>query len=169
MKNVIIGVVAAGVLAIVLMASQREKTQPEKPQPQASRVSTPAESGWLVDYKKAQEQAKSDKKLLLLNFTGSDWCPGCIMLARDVFATEQFKDYANKNFVLVEIDFPRSRLQRPEVAEQNQTLAEHFGIQVFPTVVILNSDGKKIGGLIGYDPDAGVKGYIAELEKFKKG
>jgi protein disulfide-isomerase len=165
-KNVIIGVVAAGVLAIVLLASQKEKPQP---QPLASRVSTPAESGWLVDYNKAQEQAKSDKKLLLLNFTGSDWCPGCIMLAREVFATEQFKDYASKYFVLVEIDFPRSRLQRPEVAEQNQTLAERFGIQVFPTVVILNSDGKKIGGLIGYDPDAGVKGYIAELEKFKKG
>jgi thioredoxin-related protein len=167
-KNVIIGVAAAVVLAIVLLASQKEKPQLQ-PQPLASRVSTPAESGWLVDYKKAQEQAKSDKKLLLLNFTGSDWCPGCIMLAREVFATEQFKDYASKNFVLVEVDFPRSRLQRPEVAEQNQTLAEHFGIQVFPTVVILNSDGKKIGGLIGYDPDAGVKGYIAELEKFKKG
>ena len=163
-KNVIIGVVAAVVLAIVLLASQKGK-----PQPQASRVSTPAQSGWLVDYKKAQEQAKSDKKLLLLNFTGSDWCPGCIMLEREVFATEQFKDYASKNFILVEVDFPRSRLQRPEVAEQNQTLAERFGIQVFPTVVILNSDGKKIGGLVGYDPDAGVKGYIAELEKFKKG
>jgi thioredoxin-related protein len=166
-KNVIIGIAAVVVLAIVLLASQKEKPQPQVPQ--ASRVSAPAESGWLVDYKQAEGQAKSGKKLLLLNFTGSDWCPGCIMLEREVFATEQFKDYASKNFVLVEVDFPRSRLQRPEVAEQNQTLAERFGIQVFPTVVILNSDGKKIGGLIGYDPEAGVKGYIAELEKFKKG
>ena len=169
MKNVIIGVVAAGVLAIVLLASQKGKPQPQAA-PVSATASAPAPtSSWLVDYKKAQEQAKSDKKLLLLNFTGSDWCPGCIMLEREVFATEQFKDYASKNFVLVEVDFPRSRLQRPEVAEQNQTLAEQFGIQVFPTVVILNSDGKKIGGLIGYDPEAGLKGYIAELEKFKKG
>jgi thioredoxin-related protein len=163
-KSVIVAALAVVVLGIVVLASDRKKPQPEVSSPRAE-----AASGWLVDFKRAQEQAKSSKKLLLLDFTGSDWCPGCILLHRQVFATDQFRDYANKNFVLVELDFPRARVQRPEVAEQNQTLAQHFGIQVFPTVVILNSDGKKIGALLGYDPSEGAKGYIAELEKMLKG
>lgn len=164
MKNVLVAVLAVSVLGIVLLASDRKK-----PQPEVSPAKPQAESGWIVDFKQAQQQAKSSKKLLLLDFTGSDWCPGCILLHRQVFATDQFRDYANKNFVLVELDFPRARVQRPEVAEQNQTLAEHFGIEVFPTVVVLDSEGKKIGALIGYDPSEGAQGYIAELEKMRKG
>ena len=164
MKNVLIAVLAVVVLTVVLLASDRKK-----PQLEVSRAKSGVESGWLVDFKQAQQQAKSSNKLLLLDFTGSDWCPGCILLHRQVFATDQFRDYASKNFVLVELDFPRARVQRPEVAEQNQTLAEHFGIEVFPTVVILNSDGKKIGALLGYDPSEGARGYIAELEKMRKG
>jgi len=163
-KNVLIAVLAVVVLTVVLLASDRKK-----PQLEVSRAKPGVESGWLVDFKQAQQQAKSSNKLLLLDFTGSDWCPGCILLHRQVFATDQFRDYASKNFVLVELDFPRARVQRPEVAEQNQTLAEHFGIEVFPTVVILNSDGKKIGALLGYDPSEGARGYIAELEKMRKG
>jgi thioredoxin-related protein len=76
---------------------------------------------------------------------------------------------ARDNFVLVELDYPRARVQAPEVVQQNQTLAHRFRIEVFPTVIILNSDGKKIGELIGFDPHAGPEGYIASLEKFRKG
>ena len=166
MKNVIIGIAAVVVLAIVLLASQREKPQPQVPQ--AARVSTPAESGWLVDYKRAQEQAKSGKKLLLLNFTGSDWCPGCIMLERDVFATEQFKDYASKNLVLLEVDFPRAKQQSTTLKEQNQRLAEEYQIEGFPTIVVLNGDGRKVWRYDGYFPD-GPDAFIAALEKLRKG
>jgi thioredoxin-related protein len=154
------------ILSVVLLGSHRKMPAQVT---QASASTTTPSASWLIDYKKAQEEAKSNSKFMLLNFTGSDWCPGCIMLRRDVFDSDQFRDYASKNFVLVEVDFPRGKLQRPEVAEQNQTLAERFGIQVFPTVVILNSEGKKVGVLLGYDPSEGAKGYIAELEKFRKG
>jgi protein disulfide-isomerase len=132
-------------------------------------LSAQAESPWLTDYKKAQEQAKSSNKLLLLEFTGSDWCPPCRMLQRDVLSTQEFQDYASKNFVLVELDFPRAKVQAPEVAEQNQMLARRWGIQVFPSIIILDSQGKKIGELLGYDPGAGRTEYIASLEKLRKG
>src|SRR5205823_8843967 len=110
---------------------------PASPTPAAASV-------WLTDYKSAQEQAKASNRLLLLQFTGSDWCPPCRMLKNQVFETREFEDYASKNFVLVELDFPRAKVLAPEIAQQNQILAQHFGIQVFPSIIILNSDGKKI-------------------------
>lgn len=132
-------------------------------------VSAHAEGPWLTDYKKAQEQAKSSNKLLLLEFTGSDWCPPCRMLQKQVLSTPEFQDYASKNFVLLELDFPRAKVQAPEITEQNQMLARRFGIQVFPSIIILNSEGKKIGELLGYDPGEGRTGYMASLEKLRKG
>ncbi len=91
------------------------------------------------------------------------------MLQRDVLSAPEFQDYAKKNFVLVEIDFPRAKKQSRELAEQNQMLAQRFGIQAFPSVIILNSEGKKIGELIGYDPRAGKKGFMDSLENIRKG
>jgi thioredoxin-related protein len=134
----------------------------------AVTISASAEPTWLTDYKKAQEEAKASNKLLLLDFTGSDWCPPCIMLRKDVFSTREFQDYATKNFVLLEIDFPRAKPQAHEVTVQNQKLAQHYGIEVFPSVIVLNSDGKKIGELVGYDPEGGRSGYMASLEKLRK-
>jgi thioredoxin-related protein len=128
-----------------------------------------ADTPWLTDYKKAQQQAKASNKLLLLEFTGSDWCPPCRMLQKDVLSTPEFKDFASKNFVLVEIDFPRAKEQTRELAEQNQMLAQRFGIQGFPSIIVVNSDGKKLGELVGYDSRAGWKGYIDSLEKIRKG
>jgi thioredoxin-related protein len=162
-KYLIISVVAAIGVGAVLLATQKEKSAP------VSDSQQPAESLWLTDYKQAQEQAKVSNKPLLLEFTGSDWCPPCRQLQKQILSTPTFQQYAKDNFVLVELDYPRARVQAPEVAQQNQILAHRFQIEVFPTVIILNSDGKKIGELIGFDPHAGPEGYIASLEKFRKG
>ena len=62
---------------------------------------------WLTDVPKAQAQAKSEKKLVMLDFTGSDWCGWCIKLHNEVFSKPEFSEYAKKNLVLVEVDFPR--------------------------------------------------------------
>src|SRR5439155_1331927 len=66
-----------------------------------------AASGWLNDYKKAQQETKAGNKLLLLDFTGSDWCGYCIQLDKEVFSQPDFKEYASKNLILLELDFPR--------------------------------------------------------------
>ncbi len=125
------------------------------------------ESAWLTDYKKAEQQAKSEKKLVLLNFTGSDWCGWCIRLNKEVFSQPQFKEYASKNLVLVELDFPRGKSQPAAEKMQNEELAQKFQIQGFPTIVVLNADGKIVGEL-GYT-EGGPSTFLAELEKIRKG
>jgi protein disulfide-isomerase len=127
-----------------------------------------AEEAWLTDYKKAQEEAKASNKLLLLNFTGSDWCGWCIKLDKDVFSKPEFKQYASKNLVLLTIDFPRAKQQSAEVKRQNQGLASHYQVSGFPTIVVLNGDGRKVWEYPGYFPD-GASALIAELEKARKG
>jgi protein disulfide-isomerase len=125
-----------------------------------------AAEGWGDNFDKAAAQAKSENKLLLLDFTGSDWCPWCIKLNKEVFSQSEFKDFASKNLVLVEVDFPQTKPQPSAVKAQNERLQNKFAIQGYPTVVVLNSEGKKVGEL-GYQP-GGAKPFIAELEKLKK-
>ncbi len=126
-----------------------------------------AKPGWLTDFKKAQEDAKSNKKLLLLDFTGSDWCGWCIRLDKEIFSKPEFKEYATKNLVLMEIDFPRGKELTGTERTQNEQLAMRFGIQGFPTIVILDSEGKKVGEL-GY-MRGGPSALIAELDKLREG
>jgi thioredoxin-related protein len=126
-----------------------------------------ARAEWLTDYKQAQEQAKAGNKLVLLNFTGSDWCGWCIKLDREVFSTPEFKDYASKNLVLLEADFPHAKPQSASVRRQNEELAMRYQVIGFPTILVLNGDGKVVGEL-GYTP-GGPSTFIAELEKLRKG
>jgi thioredoxin-related protein len=164
-KYFMLTAVAVVGLGAVLLATQKEK---QNLQPQVSPVATESKSHWLTDYKKAQQEAKSSNKFLLMEFTGSDWCGPCILLQRQVFSSPEFQDYAKKNFILLEVDFPRTKTQPHEVVMQNQELANRYGISVFPSAIILNGDGEKIGELLGYDPEGGSRGYIEELEKARK-
>ena len=127
-----------------------------------------ADQSWLTDYKQAQEQAKASNKLVLLDFTGSDWCGWCIKMDRDVFSKPEFKEYANKNLVLLTVDFPRAKEQTAGVRQQNQELAARYRIEAFPTIVVLNGEGLKVWEYPGYFPD-GASAFIAELEKLRKG
>jgi len=127
-------------------------------------VATAAE--WGTDLPTAQAQAKKENKLVLMNFTGSDWCGWCIRLKDEVFNTPDFKAYAAKNLVLVEVDFPRKKQQSAELKKANQALQEKYGIEGFPTIIVLNGDGKQVGKL-GY-MKGGPKAFIAELDKLKK-
>jgi protein disulfide-isomerase len=126
-----------------------------------------AKPGWLTNYKEAQEQAKAGKKLVLLDFTGSDWCGWCIKLDREVFSKPEFKEYAEKNLVLVELDFPRGKKLSDEERGQNEQLAMRYQIQGFPTIVVLDGEGKQVGEL-SYMP-GGPSAFIAELDKLRKG
>ena len=125
-----------------------------------------AEANWLTNYDEAKTKAKSDNKFLLLDFTGSDWCGWCKRLNAEVFSKAQFQDYAAKNLVLVELDFPRAKPQTDEVKKQNMQLASQYQIEGFPTIVVLNADGRKIGEL-GY-MEGGPEAFIAAIEKLRK-
>lgn len=124
-------------------------------------------AGWVTDQPKALETAKAGKKLVLMDFTGSDWCGWCIKLDKEVFSTPEFRTYAEKNLVLLELDFPRRKELSPETRKQNEGLAKQYNIQGFPTVLVLNAEGKKVGEL-GY-MEGGPKKFIAALEALPKG
>jgi thioredoxin-related protein len=124
-----------------------------------------AKPGWMDDYKKGLSQASTEKKLILLDFTGSDWCPWCIKLDKEVFSQKEFKDYAKDNLVLVELDFPRGKKLPKHVEDQNDSLQQEYKIEGYPTVIVLNAQGKKVGQL-GY-MEGGPKAFIAELDKLK--
>lgn len=96
--------------------------------------------GWSTDLEKALEKAKAEKKSVLVEFTGSDWCPPCIAMRKNVFTKKEFVEAASKKFILVELDFPKGD---KELSDKNQPLAEKYKIEGFPTVILLDSAGKE--------------------------
>ena len=115
--------------------------------------------GWGDDYKAALVTAAKENKNVLLDFTGSDWCPVCVELKKDVFDQHAFKEYANKHLELVEVDFPQGKTLAPDFKKQNYALAEQYQTEVFPTLILLNPQGKIIKQESGYIP-GGPKGFI---------
>ena len=126
-----------------------------------------ASDGWKTNYKSALEQAAKENKPVLLDFTGSDWCGWCIKLNKETFSQSEFKDFAKKNLILVELDFPKSNPQTAEVKKQNEELQQKFNVHGFPTLVLLNSQGKEITRNAGYLP-GGPKAFIAWVEQAVK-
>jgi len=120
---------------------------------------------WLTDLPKAQAQAKKENKLVMLDFTGSDWCGWCIKLNKDVFSKPEFIKYAKENLVLVEVDFPKRKQQSPDQKKANEALQEKYGITSLPTIIVLNGEGKKVGNLRYMDSPTP---FIAKLEEMKK-
>lgn len=124
-------------------------------------VAQAQELNWHTDMTKATELSLKENKPLLLFFTGSDWCGWCIKLQKDVLKTTEFANWATKNVILVELDFPRSKPQDNALRMQNAQLAQTFGIQGYPTVWLVNpvkgTDAKvNLQGLgsLGYDKSA---------------
>lgn len=101
-------------------------------------------AAWMTDFDAAKTKAASEDKPMLVDFTGSDWCGWCIKLDKEVFSKKEFKDYAEENLVLVEIDFPRGKEQSAELKAQNQALAQKYGVRGFPTILMLDADGEVI-------------------------
>lgn len=125
-----------------------------------------AAAGWGDNFEKGLAKAKSENKLLVLDFTGSDWCSWCIRLDKEVFSKKEFKDYAKDNLVLVEVDFPQGKQQTDKLIEQNTKLQEKYGVRGYPTIIVLNGEGKTVGQL-GYE-EGGPANFIAKLSALKK-
>jgi thioredoxin-related protein len=127
-----------------------------------------AENGdWLTDLSTAQGKAKVEHKLVLMDFTGSDWCHPCMDLHKNVLTSQEFVAYAKTNLVLVEVDFPQKKTQTEELKKSNEQLSQKFEVQGFPTVILLDPDGKQLSKSVGYGGET-PKQFIAKLEKDRK-
>jgi len=125
-----------------------------------------AEGAWLTDLPKAQEKAKAENKLVFMDFTGSDWCPPCKQLHKDVLTSKEFSEFARDNLVLVEVDLPRLKPQTPELQRANRELQRKFKVSMFPTLIILNGEGKELGRL-QYSPAFKTSDYVAQIKKLQ--
>lgn len=120
---------------------------------------------WTMDYAAALKFAQEEKMPVLLNFTGSDWCGWCKLMQSSVFSQNQWKEYAQKKLVLVTLDFPRNQSLVPqEYVARNQQLQRQYGVQGYPTYIILDSDGKTILGKLGAGRDKTPQSFIEEVE-----
>ena len=104
-----------------------------------------ADDAWTQDYDAAIKKAIAENKDLLINFTGSDWCPWCVRLEDEVFGKEEFKKAAGKLFVLVTLDFPQNPV-KAKVTEamqaRNQKLQTRYGVQGYPTILLTDGRGR---------------------------
>ena len=118
---------------------------------------------WRTDLPAAAAEARSSQRLLLLNFSGSDWCGWCQRLDTEVFSTSAFQDYAAENLVCVLADFPRRTSLAPALQARNERLLRHFGVEGFPTLLLFSPAGELIGRL-GYQP-GGPPAMIQAIEQ----
>ena len=123
--------------------------------------------GWLTDFEAAKKEAAKKNLPILVDFSGSDWCGWCIKLDKEVFSKKAFKDYAKDNYVLLMLDFPRKTKISAKLKKQNHELAKKYQVRGFPTVLILDKDGKVLNRG-GYMP-GGAEAYIKYLKKIKDG
>jgi thioredoxin-related protein len=125
------------------------------------------EGHWLTDFNKAMATAKASNKNILMDFTGSDWCPWCIRMDKEVLDTREFKDYADKNLVLMLVDFPQSKQLPQKVQDQNSNLQGKYAVEGFPTFILVDKEGKVLGQQGGY-LEGGPAAFIAKIDSMKK-
>jgi thioredoxin-related protein len=121
---------------------------------------------WLTDFEQAKQQAKEKNQMILLSFSGSDWCAPCIKMKKEVFDSPQFQDFAANNLVLVKADFPRHKKNQLDAKQKahNEKLAEQFNPNgKFPLTILLNSNGQVIKEWDGYS-DMSPENFIKQLQ-----
>jgi len=121
---------------------------------------------WEPSFENAKKTAKEKHELILLNFSGSDWCGPCILFRKDYLENERFTQMANQNLVMVNADFPRKKKNLPsaETVKRNDALAEIYNKDgSFPLTLLLNADGKVLKSWHG-KPDASVEKWTDEIK-----
>jgi len=120
-----------------------------------------------IDFPAVLQQAKSENKFVLLEFTGSDWCPPCMAMHKNVFSKPEFKDYIKPHTIFVEVDFPNGKPQSDEQKKVNEELSQKFKTEAFPTFILLNPDGVEIWREVGGFASTPAE-FISAVEAAKK-
>ena len=133
----------------------------------ATAAAPTPQSGWSQNFDEAQKQALETKRDLLVEFSGSDWCPWCKKIEADVFGRSEFVQRASEQYVLVQVDLPRSPQVIAKVPDfdRNQMLAAEYRIGSFPTVSLMTPGGE-VYARTGYQA-GGVDAYWKHLEQLR--
>lgn len=126
------------------------------------------DDGWLVLVDEAYAESKKTGKPIMANFTGSDWCGWCKKLSAAVFQKDEFKNWAEENVVLLELDFPRRTKLPQELQQQNAGLQQAFKVRGFPTIWVFDLDKDADTGKYAIKA-LGKTGYTPTVEQFTTG
>jgi hypothetical protein len=119
---------------------------------------------WTMDLEAAKALASKKELPILLNFSGSDWCGWCTLMEEQVFATPEWTAYASNALLMVLIDFPQDKSMVPnQFVQRNDSLNEQYGIEGFPTFVLLDSDGSTELGRLSASREATPTSFQAEI------
>jgi protein disulfide-isomerase len=121
-----------------------------RPMQSQTDTSLPLTNSPPVDLNAAVAQANTQNKLVLLDFTGSDWCPPCMELHKEIFSRPEFQSYAESNLIFLTVDFPTKFRLPPDASATNDFLQTKFNIEGFPTLVAVNGQGKEIWRHLGF-------------------
>ena len=156
-ENLIVGLAFTSLFigASLAAEAQRLETPAAGNAPPATRQPTSTQPVWLADLPRDLTQAKAEGKSVLLFFHGSDWCPTCMEMQRQVFDSPEFAQYARRALVLVDVDFPEKKTQIDEVKRANLALKARFNFSDelgggYPTLVLLNQAGGTLFQETGY-------------------
>ncbi|WDF78670.1 thioredoxin family protein [Mucilaginibacter sp. AW1-7] len=108
---------------------------------------------WLGDYSQATNEAAKTHKLILINFSGSDWCGPCIRERKEILENDAFTNYAADHLVLVRADFPRQKKNQlsKEQVKLNEALADKFNPDgKFPYTILVDEHGKVLKDWDGF-------------------
>ena len=134
----------------------------------AAKVSKSVPKGWSEDFAAAQQTAQKENKLILLAFSGSDWCGWCVKMDKEVYSDKKFIQKAKEKFVLVMIDTPRNKEILTKLAQrQNPTLTAKYSVRGFPCSVVVKPNGDEVKRFGGYQK-GGPEAFLEKLNEVAK-
>src|ERR1700742_3066240 len=122
---------------------------------------------WLGDFHDAEAEATKTHKLIMINFSGSDWCGPCIRLRKEILESETFENYAAANLVLVRADFPRQKKNQlsKEQVKLNEALADKYNQEgKFPYTLLVDETGKILFTWDGF-PDESAEQFVSQADR----
>jgi len=153
-------------LSFASLMVQADELDPEKAAndalPNASKEDQ--KKAWLTSIDEGLKQAKAENKLVMIEFTGSDWCPPCIMMAKKVFGKTAFLEGVKKDYVIVKLDMPNSN---PELKKANEVLLKKYKVTGVPTVLLFDAEGKEFTRFIASEHRT-VKDFLKKLSISKR-
>jgi thioredoxin-related protein len=120
---------------------------------------------WLGDFSEATSEATKTHKLILINFSGSDWCGPCIRERKEILENSAFTDYAEGHLILVRADFPRQKKNQlsKEQTQRNEALADKYNPDgKFPYTLLVDEHGKVLKDWDGF-PNEPADKFVAEI------
>ncbi len=108
---------------------------------------------WITDWDAALAQAKKENKVVVIDFY-ADWCVWCRRLDSTTYRDPKVVRYLMEKTVPLKLDVE---------ASPGRAMANRYGVDGLPTIVILGADGNELGRIPGYMP---AEGFLEAVQRY---